>query len=349
MPNLKRAINHIIKSTVSRPLQYLVPAIDSRRTLNIDLWVSACGRGRLHICSFCASANASDVKAEPNSGTPILLANQHLSAMSESAVAETSYFHTLTARPYFFPLVESRDARLADVISRLTMLPAEIRWDVFAHAFRGNRVAVTAKSGCYCFSDATGPYRADHQWLLRSAPPGQVRREAQRVFIQMAMWELHCQRALQSFVNRMKTLHSLEYVRHVRLNVFEQLEATWELDLDTFPNLRTVTFAPNPKGWTITVPQRAGSEELSDANVMLKVWHVLESRDGYGPVREAYEQKASRAYRMFFVFPIRFHLPETSRDGSPRWQLSVWRANMDTGSIERDWREVHLVQEATLD
>ncbi|KIW23790.1 uncharacterized protein PV07_11963 [Cladophialophora immunda] len=266
--------------------------------------------------------------------------------MSESAVAETSYFHTLTARPYFFPL-ETRDKRLADVISRLTKLPAEIRWDVFAHAFHGNRVAVTAKSGCYCFSDATGPYRADHQWLLKSAPPGQVRREAQRVFIQIAMWELHCHQALHSFVNRMKALHSLDDVRHVRLNVFE-LESTWELNLDKFPNLRSATFAPNPKGWTITIPHQADSEQLSDANVMLNVWRVLESRDGYGPVKEAFKQK-TRPYSMFFVFPIRFHLPETSQDGSPRWQLSVWRANLDTGTIERNWREVHLVQEATLD
>ncbi|KAH0838960.1 hypothetical protein FOPE_05570 [Fonsecaea pedrosoi] len=268
--------------------------------------------------------------------------------MSESAVTETTYFHTLNSRPYFFPL-ETRDERLADVISQLVKLPAEIRWEVFAHAFKGNRVAVTAKSGCYCFSDATGPYRADHQWLLRSAPPGQVRREAQHVFIQMAMWELHCQQALHSFVNRMNALHSLSHVRHVRLNVFE-LEATWELNLDKFPNLQTATFAPNPKGWTITIPEQAGSDQLSDANVMLHVWQVLESRDGYGPVMEAFNQKTRRrAYSMFFVFPIRFHLPETSRDGSPRWQLSVWRANLDTGTIERSWREVHLVQEATLD
>ncbi|OAP59318.1 hypothetical protein AYL99_06616 [Fonsecaea erecta] len=275
--------------------------------------------------------------------------------MSESAVAETSYSHTLTARPYFFPL-ESRDTRLADVVSRLPKLPAEIRWAVFAHAFDGNRVAVTAPSGCYCFSAATGPYRADHQWLLQSAPPGQVRQEAQRVFVQVAIWEPHCKHALHAFVSRMTALHRLGDVRHVRLNVFE-LESTWALHLDEFPNLRTATFAPNPKSWTITIPQLADSAELSDANVMSKVWDVLESRDGYGPVREAFKQK-TRRYRMLFVFPIRFHLPERPSRGcrrgrtnasAPRWQLSVWRANLDTGTIERDWQEVHLVQEATLD
>ncbi|KIW94020.1 uncharacterized protein Z519_05336 [Cladophialophora bantiana CBS 173.52] len=144
----------------------------------------------------------------------------------------------------------------------------------------------------------------------------------------------------------MKALHSLDEVRHVRLNVSE-LESTWALNLDKFPNLRTATFSPNPGTWTINIPQQAGSDQLLDANVMLKVWHVLESRDGR-PVREAF-QKKTRGYRIHFVFPIRFHLMEKSQNGSPRWQLSVWRADLDRGTIERDWREVNLVQEATLD
>lgn len=265
--------------------------------------------------------------------------------MSESAVAESGYFHTLNARPYFFP-TETRDKRLLDVVSHLSDLPAEIRWRIFDHAFHGNRVAVTAKAGCYCFSDTTGPYRADHQWLLQSTLPRQVRREAQWAFIQGAMWELHCQQALKSFVDRMLALRSLDQVRHVRLNVFE-VDLRWELNLETFSKLRTATFSPWQKGWTIDIPEQANSELLSDANVMVKVWHVLESKDGYDPVLRAFRQP--RSYNMYFVFPIRFHLPEKTQSGSPRWQLRIWRAHLDKGILERDWREVHLVQEATLD
>ncbi len=265
--------------------------------------------------------------------------------MSESAVAESAYYHTLNARPYLYP-VDSRDKRLQKVVARLLELPAEIRRKIFEDAFNANRVAVTAKSGCYCFSDATGPYHAEHQWLVRADLPDQVRQEAQRVFVETAMWELHCQQAFTAFVSRMTALHTLNNVRHVRMNVFE-IESQWKLNLEYFPKLLTATFSPWQKGWTIDVPEQADSELLSDVNVMDRVWRVLESKEGYGPVRDAFKQP--RRFRIHFVFPIRYLLPGKTGFGSPLWQLSVWRANLDTGMIERNWREVHLVQEATLD
>jgi len=265
--------------------------------------------------------------------------------MSESAVAESAYYHTLNARPYLYP-VDSRDKRLQKVVARLLELPAEIRRKIFEDAFNANRVAVTAKSGCYCFSDATGPYHAEHQWLVRADLPDQVRQEAQRVFVETAMWELHCQQAFTAFVSRMTALHTLNNVRHVRMNVFE-IESQWKLNLEYFPKLLTATFSPWQKGWTIDVPEQADSELLSDVNVMDRVWRVLESKEGYGPVRDAFKQP--RRFRIHFVFPIRYLLPGKTGFGSPLWQLSVWRADLDTGMIERTWQEVHLVQEATLD
>ncbi|EXJ57372.1 hypothetical protein A1O7_07719 [Cladophialophora yegresii CBS 114405] len=273
---------------------------------------------------------------------------------------------------------ESRDPRLSAVASRLGHLPAEIRLTIFGHAFHGNRVAVTAQSGCYCASSTTGPYRADHQWLLKvnsgtmskpgSVPQRHLQAEAQRAFVQIALWEMHCKRAMVAFVRRMAALGYLSEVRHLRLSVDEADvvdDHAWNLqrDLVVFPNLRTVTFAPGQKGWTITIPEQLGSPNLWDENVMPRVWRVLESKEAYTDLREAFAAKAVRAYTLYFVFPVCFHLPPQPREGNaipdgdpprpqrqqPRWQLCVWRANLDDGSIERDWREMHLAQEATLD
>jgi hypothetical protein len=268
--------------------------------------------------------------------------------MSESATAETAYFHTLTARPYFFPSYEDPDKRLSEVVARLPELPAEIRHKIFEHAFIGNRVAVTSRHGCYCASETTGPYRADHRWLLKHAPSGLVKREAQCVFIQTAMWELHCQSAMDALSTRMKLPNGMQHIRHIRLNVFE-LEAGPKIDLSRFSKLNSVTLCPWQKGWTIDVPEQAHSEALSDDNVMSRVWHKLESMPGYVPVLETFQDTTNRKYKMYFVFPIRFHLPVHAHDRLPRWQLRVWRACLDNGSIERSWKEVHLVQEATLD
>ncbi|KIW16495.1 hypothetical protein PV08_06550 [Exophiala spinifera] len=265
--------------------------------------------------------------------------------MAESALAEDAYYHTLNSRPYLSP-VDSRDDRLAMVVSHLPELPAELRWKIFEHAFWSNRVFVTSRSGCYCSSEVRGPYRADHLWLLSTDMPIQVRCEAQRAFVQLAIWEVHCQKALGVFVSRMAALRLLEEIRHVRLNVFET-EPQWMPDLTHFPNLLNVTFSPWQKCWTINIPAQADSEMLSDKNVMDHLWAMLTTKSAYAPVIDTF--KKPRTYTMHFVFPIRYHLPRKAGSASPFWQLDIWRANLDKGVIDRHWREVHLVQEATLE
>lgn len=264
--------------------------------------------------------------------------------MIESVAAET-YVHTLHARPYFFPFDDrDRDPRLSKISSQLLQLPLEIRNKIYEFAFSGNRVAVTANNGCYCASDTTGPYRADHKWLLTELS-GPVRQDTQRAFIKLAMWELHCIAAFNVFLRRMRILNTLSCVTHVRINVFETSREHWELPLDELSSLRTITFAPWQKGWTIDIPEKEGSQELSDLSVMEKVCDVLSYKDGYKPVRSIIT--GQRNFKVFFVFPIRYLLPGEAR--LKRWQLRVWRADFDANTIDRDWREIHLLQEATLD
>lgn len=265
--------------------------------------------------------------------------------MAELELAEDAYHHTLTARPYLFP-IDGRDDRLAKIVSHLPELPVEIRWRIYEHAFWSNRVFVSTTSGCYCASDSRGPYRADHQWLLNADMPTQVRHEARRAFVQLAIWEIHCQKALDVFTNRMTALRLVEGVRHVRLNVFEE-ELNWELDLRPFRNLSTVTFSPWQKGWTLTIPAQADSELLTDGNISRLLWEVLLSKPAYNALLESLMQP--RNYATLFVFPIRYHLPPNPGSGATLWQLDVWRAHLDTGIIDRTWREVYLPQEATLD
>lgn len=316
----------------------------------------------------------------------------------------SAHSHTLTSRPYFFPSeVTTRSKQLeSETLRLLAKLPAELRWKVFGFAFAGNRVAVTSEAGCYCASSSTGPYRGDHRWLLMlqqrrslaSADRGSsnngdddddndqrarvrgVLSEARRAFVRTAMWEVHCARAMHTFVARMAKLRYLDQVRHVRVNVFEDVP-DGGVDGDDvrsiFPNLRSVTFAPSQKGWTIVVPERPRSDALSDANILLQIWNVLESIPAYATLRRMCRRPRSgdwgettttttrTRYAIHFVFPIQFHLPRSaqgrddpgneseSESSQPRWQLCVWRANLDACTIERDWREVHLVQEATLD
>ena len=267
--------------------------------------------------------------------------------MAESAIAETAYFHTLNARPFPVPL-DSRDPRLPKVSSRLLQLPPEIRYRIYELAFSGNRVVVTAKNGCYCSSETTGPYRADHRWLLTDVS-GRVHRVAQNTFIKLALWELHCMKAFNLFLKQLRALNSLSSVRHIRINVFETSREHWELPLNQLPSLRTLTFAPWQKGWTIDIPEQEDSDALSDTSIMGKVHDVLRYKDGYAPVRDLIS--SHRCFKVFFIFPIRFWLPgKLPAESRPRcWQLQIWRADFDSNTIDRNWREVHLVQEATLD
>ena len=265
--------------------------------------------------------------------------------MAESATAETAYFHTLNARSYFFPFdSRDRDPRLPKISSQLLQLPPEIRHRIYELAFDGNRVAITSRNGCYCASETTGPYRADHKWLLTELT-GRVRQDAQRAFVKLALWELHCVSAFTLFLTQMERLGALSCVRHIRINVFETSRERWELPLDQLPFLRSITFAPWQKGWTIDIPEQDGSEKLSDSSIMDKVYHVLGYKDGYEPVRSLIVRP--RNFKVFFVFPIRYLLSGEGR--LKRWQLKIWRADFDANAIDRKWREVHLVQEATLD
>ncbi|RMZ74826.1 hypothetical protein DV737_g5705, partial [Chaetothyriales sp. CBS 132003] len=174
---------------------------------------------------------------------------------------------------------------------------------------------------------------------------GRVRQEAQDAFIMQAIWEIHCEGAFKLFLTRLGRLGSLSSVRHIRLNVFEISLERWHLPLEQLPNLKTVTFAPWQKGWTIDIPAKDGSEKLSDASVMENVRHVMLHKVGYEQVRDLIATQ--REYSIHFVFPIRYLLPDKVHPY--RWQLKNWRANMDSGIIDREWREVYLVQEATLD
>ena len=268
--------------------------------------------------------------------------------MTESATAETAYFHTLNARPFFLPLDHSeRDPRLSKISSQLLRLPVEIRYRIYELAFHDNRVAVTAANGCYCASDTTGPYRFDHRWLLTEIS-GPVRRDAQHAFIKLAMWELHCLSAFRLFLKRIAALNALEHVRHIRINVFETSRERWQLPLEQLPSLRSITFAPWQKGWTIDVPETEGLPALSDASIMEKVHDVLNYKDGYGPVRDL--MTSQRDFKIYFVFPIRFLQPGPQMESRlQRWQLKIWRADFDANTVDRSWREVHLVQEGTLD
>ncbi|RMD40558.1 hypothetical protein DV735_g4578, partial [Chaetothyriales sp. CBS 134920] len=268
-------------------------------------------------------------------------------------MAEPSQGHTLNARAYYFPT--ERDKRLSSVSQNLLKLPPEIRNRIYDLIFNGNRVAVSSKVGCYCASDATGPYNADHKWLLAETPRGRVRQEAQEAFIQRAIWEIHCESAFQLFVARLQQLGSVHAVRHIRLNVFETSREYWAMPpLAQLSNLQTVTFAPWQKGWTIDIPasEGDGSGLLSDARVMQRVRELMLHKSGYEPVRDlidANNDNPTRPYAIHFVFPVRYLLPSSQRYSRPRWQLKTWRANMDNGTIDREWREVYLVQEATLD
>jgi hypothetical protein len=268
--------------------------------------------------------------------------------MSESATAETAYFHTLNARPYFFP-VEAKDQRLAAINDHLLDLPPEVRFRIYELAFTENRVVVTSSQGCYCASETTGPYRSDHRYLVKDTT-GPLRQDAQHAFTSLALWEIHCESAFNQFVDRMQYLNALASVRHIRINVFETSLVYWHLPFDKFPHLTTVTFSPWQKGWTIDIPAPESSPELSDSAVLERLLYMLRHKAGYEPVLDLIPSPASRSFKVLFVFPIRFKAAsENPLISARRWQLRIWRADLDANKVDRTFKEVHLHQEATLD
>lgn len=188
--------------------------------------------------------------------------------MAESATADATYYayaHTLTHRPASPSALESeraRDPRLPAISARLaTALPPEIRAHIWDLAFGGNRVAVTARSGCFCAGEQRGPWRAEHRWLLglgqgKAAGEGEgeeeglvaTRRDAVRAFVERALWEVHCPKAWEEWVGTMRRAGVLGCVRDVRVNVFETSRECWEVDTGVLTGLRSLTFTPWQKG-----------------------------------------------------------------------------------------------------
>ncbi|KPI42354.1 uncharacterized protein AB675_9560 [Cyphellophora attinorum] len=277
--------------------------------------------------------------------------------MSETATAEAAYYeHTLTHRPLDPVSRYTPHPGLAQITSKLLTLPAEIRARIYHHAFQGNRVAVTSVRGCYCGSVATGPYRDDLNWMLKLPRWGELSYEVRRAFIGEALWEIHCEKAFEAFVARFRYLSNgndalLRQVRHIKVNVFEIIRESWLVETNVFgPALRSITFGPWQKGWTIDVPNAVESpDELSDEKLMVRVTHAINTKHGYGFLKEAWEKgRVQRGgWKALFLFPIRYHVKQ--KDGKKRWQMQTWRADLDEGVIEKDWKDVHLVQEATLD
>lgn len=254
--------------------------------------------------------------------------------MSESATAEAAYYsHTLNRRPSPQPedsALESeraRDPRLAAISAHSllpALLPPEIRAHIYALAFGGNRVAVTCSAGCYCAGTHTGPYRAEHRWLLQGLPGGSAgRMDAQRGFVEQALWEVHCPRAWGEWVGKLREVGVLDAVRDVRVNVFETSLECWELDTRVLVGLRSVTFCPWQMGWTCDVPALEGSVELSDERVMPLVRKKLETMAGYGWVWEMVNlgREKRGGWKVYFLLPVRY-LYEVARDRK-RWQLKV--------------------------
>ena len=241
--------------------------------------------------------------------------------MSESATADSVYYSpTLNARPSYVP-ADKPDPRLEKISTRILDLPLEVRSYIYQIGFSNNRVAVTSQGGCFCVTSTTGPNREEHQWLLKTVM-GKVRQDAQLAFVREAFWELHCPAAFDLFVHRMQALRTITEVRHIRLNVFDTSRESWHAPLHIFGGLRSVTFSPWQKGWTIDVPARDGMEQMTDAAVMERVREALMRKDGYGFVRELMQKNRHDrgGWKLYFLFPIRYLLPEKSKG---KWQLRV--------------------------
>jgi hypothetical protein len=254
---------------------------------------------------------------------------------SETATAEAEYYsHTLTyldKRRGPTP-VDRPDPRLASVTAELLSLPAEIRATIYDLVFDQNRVTVTAREGCFCGSSAAYEhgYGSEHVWLLRhpalyaDAKSLELRRDVLGAFVSRARWEVHCAEAWKLFTIKMSACGMLNSVHHVQVNVFEPSVDTWTLPTEKFQQLRTITFSPWQKGWTIDVPAQEGHKDMSDESLMLRVRHAISTKPGYEYLRMMMEQGVQRrgGWKCFFLFPIRFHFKWT-KTGRPRWQLRV--------------------------
>ena len=121
----------------------------------------------------------------------------------------------------------------------------------------------------------------------------------------------------------MRRLNLLHLVRRVRINVFETPSPpTPELHL--FAGMREVTFSPWQKSWTIDVPAKEGSGELTDERVLARLMTSLKGKQEYAVVMDVVERRErweKREWRVGFVFAVRYLLP--GKVLPYRWQLKV--------------------------
>ena len=246
--------------------------------------------------------------------------------MSETATAEAEYYsHTLTHRPLVPVSRYEPHPQLFLITLQLLTLPSEIRARIYHFAFRGNRVAVTSKTGCYCATTTKGPYSDDHHWMLSLPGGGKLRQEVQKAFAREAFWEIHCENAFGEFTRTLRALSPgyLGQVRHLKINIFDTSVDSWNVDLSVFaPGLKDVTFGLWQVGWTIDVPAKEGEPGMSDGAITQKVTHVVDTKAGYGYLRDCLRMgRASRGgWKCYFLFPIRY---QVDNFGKVRWQLKV--------------------------
>jgi hypothetical protein len=64
-------------------------------------------------------------------------------------------------------------------------------------------------------------------------------------------------------------------------------------------------------------------DELSDEKLMVRVTHAINTKHGYGFLKEAWEKgRVQRGgWKALFLFPIRYHVQH--KDGKKRWQMQV--------------------------
>ena len=121
----------------------------------------------------------------------------------------------------------------------------------------------------------------------------------------------------------MRLLNVLHLVRRVRINVFETPSPpTPELHVCT--GLREVTFSPWQKSWTIDVPAKEGSGELTDERVLARLMTNLKGKKEYAVVMDVVDRRErwkDREWTVGFVFAVRYLLP--GKVLPYRWQLKV--------------------------
>ena len=85
-----------------------------------------------------------------------------------------------------------------------------------------------------------------------------------------------------------------------------------------------MTFSPWQKSWTIDIPARQGSGELTDEKVLGRLMTSLKGKKEYAVVIDMVERNQGwekREWRIGFVFAVRYLMP--GKVLPYRWQLKV--------------------------